>query len=188
MNALAYVFWHWPRAEVPRDDYVARQAAFQEALRAAPPAGFRGSVVLAVAGLPWVAGGGAAYEDWYRVDGSAALDPLNEAAVTASRTAAHERAAAAAAGGTAGLYRLRAGAAPQAPRHAWWFAKPDGMRYVELFGLLAAVTQDGRAALWLRQMVLGPGPECCLQSAEAVVLPSPLSPLHISLRPVWPPE
>ena len=100
---LAYVFWHWRRPACP-PPYEALQRRFHAALEAAPPAGFSGSRSLAIAGAPWAADGGQAYEDWYLLEGSAALDPLNAAAVTASRQQPHDAAAAAAEGGTAGLY------------------------------------------------------------------------------------
>ena len=183
---LAYVFWHWKRPGVGESDYEARQASFQQALRDAPSPGFQRSTVLAVGGLPWAASGGAVYEDWYLVDGSGALDPLNDAAVTASRRAPHDRAAAAAAGGTAGLYRLRAGAPLKSPTQAIWFAKPDGTSYAALDALLAPVCTDGNAALWCRNMVLGPGPEFCLHAAAPVSLPTPLTPsAAVTLRTVW---
>src|ERR1700752_4970973 len=107
VEMLAYVFWHWRRPGGPAADYEALQRRFHAALGAAPPAGFLGSRSLAVMNAPWAAGGGEAYEDWYLVADSAALDPLNDAAISASRQAPHDAAAAAAAGGTAGLPRLR---------------------------------------------------------------------------------
>ena len=112
---LAYVFWHWRRPEVPAAAYEALQHRFHAALEAAPPAGFIGSCSVAIACAPWAAGGGEAYEDWYLVDGSAGLDPLNAAAVSASRQGPHDAAAAAADGGTAGLYLLRLGEAGDPP-------------------------------------------------------------------------
>lgn len=182
---LAYVFWHWKQEPVSASDYEARQAAFQQALRDAPSPGFKRSMVLAVRGLPWAASGGAAYEDWYLVDGSVALDPLNDAAVTASRRPPHDHAAAAAAGGTAGLYRLRAGAPLKAPAQATWFSKPDGTSYAALDALLAPICAGGNAALWCRNMVLGPGPEFCLQATKPVTLPAPLQGSAVALRAVW---
>ena len=152
---LAYVFWHWPRPEVDRGEYEARLTAFQQALRAAAPAGFRESAVYRVRGLPWTAE--AAYEEWYLLEGSEALDSLNDAAVSARTRAAHDAAAQQAAGGVAGLYRLRRGASElDRDRRAHWFAKPAGMSYEDLYTMLP------QAPLWGRQMTLGPGPEFCL--------------------------
>ena len=117
---LAYVFYHWKRNEVSavglrtttsrlssRADgrAVARLFAARGAYRS--PA-LRGPTTAADS-----------YEDWYLVRGSADLDPLNDAAISASRQVPHDKAASAAAGGTAGLYRLqRRGARSSAPRFA----------------------------------------------------------------------
>jgi hypothetical protein len=182
---LAYVFWHWRRPDVSAADYETAQRRFHTALAAAPPSGFDRSFSVAVMGAPWAGGGGEAYEDWYLMDGSAALDPLNAAAVSASRQAPHDAAAALAAGGTAGLYSLRLGAAGAPPRTANWFAKPAGMTYGELFAALSPLVSDGRAALWGRQMTLGPALEFCLHSAGPVVLPAPLTPFSLVCRTVW---
>jgi hypothetical protein len=182
----AYVFWHWPQRDVPRDDYEARQKAFHAALSAAPPAGYHGSFTHAVHGAPWAAAGGDAYEDWYLVESSASLDPLNTGAITASRQAPHDAAAAAVAGGTAGIYTLRAGERLDRPTHATWFGKPEGMRYDELMSRLQPLVERGEAALWMRFMVLGPSPEFCLQSRAPIQLPSEIRSLSLALRPVWP--
>ena len=183
---LAYVFWHWRRPDVPAAAYETLQRRFHAALEAAPPAGFVRSRSVAIAGAPWAAGGAEAYEDWYLVDGSAALDPLNAAAVSASRQAPHDAAAAGAAGGTAGLYLLRLGSPDESPRTAAWFAKPDGLGYGAMFAALEPLVRAERAALWGRQMVLGPSPEFCLQAARPLTLPAPLVPFSIACRTVWP--
>lgn len=189
---LAYVFWHWPLATVDRADYESRQRAFHAALAADPSPGFRLSVSWAIAGAPWAANGAPAYEDWYITDGSAALEPLNAAAVSASRSAPHDAAAAGAAGGTAALYTLRLGAPVTGPRYEYWFAKPSGMRYDTLFDSLAPALRSaagddedgagaGGAALWGRFMTLGPSPEFCLQARAPVVLPDAIQAREIVL-------
>ena len=183
---LAYVFWHWPRPGVSAEDYEGLQRRFHGELRAAPSPGFLGSRCVAMAGAPWAGDGGPAYEDWYLLDGSAALDPLNAAAVTASRQAPHDAAAAAAEGGTAGLYLLRLGVQRDPPRVATWFAKPAGMSYGALYTLLGDVIEAQDAALWGRQMTLGPTPEFCLHTAGTVRLPDPLAGSAVTCRPVWP--
>lgn len=182
---FAYVFWHWRRPEVDATTYEAAQRRFHAALAAAPPPGFARSHSAALHDAPWAAHGAAAYEDWYLLDAAAALDPLNQAAVSASRQAPHDAAAALAAGGAAGLYTLRSGAATTAPRQAFWFAKPAGMTYAQLDAVLRDVVKDG-ACLWMRYMVLGPSPEFCLHSAEELELPAPFSGTRLRMRTVWP--
>lgn len=181
---IAYVFWHWARPFVASAEYEARQRAFHEALRATPPAGFSRSLSHAFSGAPWTAAG-LAYEDWYLLDDSAALDRLNDAAVSASRQAPHDHAAAAAAGGTAGVYTLRMGEAPMAPSLAYWFAKPDGMKYDALFAALHPIVSASRAALWMRRMTLGPATEFCLQSNELLMLPPAILAQTYVLRSVF---
>ena len=183
---FAYTFWHWSRPETDAASYEAAQRRFHAALAAAPSPGLSRSHSAALRGAPWAADGGAAYEDWYLVEGTAALDPLNQAAVSASRQAPHDAAAALAAGGTAGLYSLRAGVALTAPTHATWFAKPAGMSYAKLDVALRAVVAQG-ACVWMRFMVLGPTPEFCLHSGAELELPRPLVGLRLRLRTVWPP-
>jgi hypothetical protein len=184
---LAYVFWHWRRREIPRDEYEQRQQHFHGAMTAAPSQGFRSSRSFAITGAPWVASGGEAYEDWYLVEDSAALDPLNQAAITAPRQMPHDAAAAAAEGGTAGLYSLRRGGVRDTlPARAAWFSKPSGVSYDQLFSSLEPLLHPVNGALWCRQMVLGPTPEFCLQSSAPVTLPEPFTPLVLDLRPIWP--
>jgi hypothetical protein len=183
---LAYVFWHWRRPKVTAAEYEAAQRRFHSALGIAPPPGFERSFSSALEGAPWAAKGGEAYEDWYLVNGSAALDPLNAAAISASRQAPHDAAAALAAGGTAGLYSLRLGAPESAPGTVTWFAKPEGMTYRELFAALEPVARAERAALWGRQMTLGPALEFCLHSRGPVALPEAMAPCAIRCRTVWP--
>jgi hypothetical protein len=114
------------------------------------------------------------------------LDVLNDAAIAAPRQTAHDMAAQAACGGTAGLYRLRHGTALGADaRFACWFAKPAGMSYQDLYHALDPLVAAGHVGLWGRQMTLGPTPEFCLHSAERPALPPPLEGLEIELRPVW---
>jgi hypothetical protein len=128
---LAYVFWHWPKQGIGRPEYEATQRAFHDALTDDPPRGYLRSVSVAITGAPWANAGWDAYEDWYLLHDSAALDHLNDAAISAGRQLPHDAAAAAAAGGTAALYSLRLGSALQRPSHAYWFAKPDTVRYHE---------------------------------------------------------
>ena len=180
---LAYVFWHLPAPETDRTAYEEGLRRFHEALDAAPPGGFRRSFALRAEELPWLPGG-PGYEDWYVIDASWALDTLNEAAVDAHRRAAHDAVAVQAAEGAGGLYRLRAGEPDVAGGWAAWFAKPAGTSYEELFGLLEPAAKA--AALWQRQMVLGPAPEFCLLSPAPRALPGGLVTQAGPRTQIWP--
>jgi hypothetical protein len=183
---LAYVFWHWKQAEITAADYEHRQRAFHAALAAAPSAGFLGSFSVGLSHAPWAAGGSDAYEDWYLVQDFGALGRLNEAAVSTSRAAPHDAAAAVAAGGAGGLYGLRRGAVLRQPQYAHWFGKPDRMTYSELLAQLTPVVEQVRGALWMRQMVLGPAREFCLHAAAPISMPTVFGALVLPLRPAWP--
>jgi hypothetical protein len=178
---LAYVFWHRPAPGADPAGYEAALAAFHAALAAHPPEGFAGSVAYRVPGAPWLPGEVGDYEDWYRVDDWAALGRLNAAAVDGPRAAPHDLVAHRAGAGAGGMYRLLAGdpadPAPPAPRaHAAWLVKPPGTGYAELG---AALAEAGAAAVWQRQLVLGPAPEYVLHSASRLPLPWPAH--HVEL-------
>lgn len=169
---LAYIFWHWPRPQIAAGEYEADLLAFHGALAAEPPPGFRRSLTFRVGPLPWLGGEAGGYEDWYIVADSAALDPLNGAAVSGRRKPSHDRAAHAAAGGAGGLYRHQSGELDLAEaRHTTWLHKPEGMTYAQFDAQLGEWMAGVACSLWQRQMVLGPACEYCLLSREALPLP-----------------
>lgn len=184
-NVLAYVFWHWRRDEVSAPQYETLQRRFHQALADAPPDGFLGSSSFAIERAPWAHAGRAAYEDWYHIRDSAAIDELEAGAISASRKLPHDTAAAAAGGGTAGLYTLRLGDATPPPTVAMWFAKPAGVSYDALFAEMTPFVRRG-ATLWVRKMVLGPSPEMCLRCHEDLAFPSAFRATRVELRAVWP--
>ena len=184
-SLLAYVFWHWRQPAAERNAYESAQQEFQRVLAASPSAGFVRSFSHAIAGAPWANQGGEAYEDWYLVRDSAALDPLDTAAVTAGRKSAHDAAAALAANGIAGLYQLRLGTAPTGPRSAQWFIKPAGMSYPQLFAAVEPALGPVGGSLWVRKMTLGPSPEFCVLAREPATLASPFQMFAFQLRPIW---
>jgi hypothetical protein len=167
---LAYVFWHAPRAGRAARDYEAAHRAFHEVLSTSGVSGLVELRVYRLAAIPWL-DGQAGYEDWHLLDGSASLDMLNEAAISGARLAPHDRIAALAASGTAGLYGLRMGRAIE-PAIAYWFSKPEGMSYREFEASLAAEVEQG-CCLWSRRMTLGPTPEFCLHAPAPRELPHP---------------
>jgi len=183
---IAYVFWHWKRTAVDVAEYERTESAFHSALAAEPPLGYHWSQSFACSTCPWAANGGDAYEDRYLVDDFTALEALERAAVSASRQAPHDAAAALAAGGAAGVYELKLGEPVRAPRHAAWFGKPPGVTYAALWELLRPCVDRAGGSVWMRKMVLGPTPEFCVYSAEELAMPAPFEPLHIALRPTWP--
>jgi len=159
---LAYVFWHVPRPGVSAREYETAHRDFHDLLWKAGIAGLVGLRVFRLAAIPWL-GGKAGYEDWHLLENSAALDVLNGAAISQARQRPHDRIAALAADGTAGLYGLRLGSLNEMAQ-AHWLSKPAGMSYREFESSLAPQIRAG-GCLWGRRMTLGPTPEFCLHAA-----------------------
>ena len=170
---LAYVFWHSPRPDIDRGSYVDHLVEFHQTLARNKSSGFRESVVFRIRDAGWLKTNGEAYEDWYLLDDSAGLDPLNEAAVSGACEEPHNRVAREAADGVGGLYRLRAGAEDLAQaRFAAWLSKPSGVPYKDFYAEFQSLTSQPGVALWGRQMTLGPTTEFCLHSPTEIQLPS----------------
>lgn len=176
---LAYAFWHVPRANAVAQTYESAHGGFHDVLRAAGVPGLRGVRVSRLETIPWL-GGKPGYEDWHLLDGSANLDVLNDAAISEARRQPHDRIAALAGEGTAGLYGLRMGTSVT-PAVAYWLSKPDGMGYAAFEASMAPLVSGG-CALWGRRMTLGPTPEFCLHAPAARALPYPAQ--AISLHPI----
>jgi hypothetical protein len=162
---LAYVFWHVPRPDVGAREYEAAHREFHEVLWSSQVRGLRGLRVFRLPVIPWL-GGRPGYEDWHLLEGSAALDVLNEAAVSQARQLPHDRVAAMAGDGTAGLYSLRLGALNE-PARAEWMSKPPGMNYRDFDASLMPTIEAG-GCLWARRMTLGPTPEFCLHAPKSL--------------------
>ena len=162
---LAYVFSHRP---APGGDLAAYEDVLREFHHQLASSNLEGFV------SSWTYRTGDGYSDWYLIKDSAALDGLNEAAVTGARAAAHEEAARMAVDGVGKLLTLAEGRPDPAATVESRFAKPSGMAYAALYAGLRPLTASGGAALWRRMMVLGPAPEFCMTSAAPVQLPPAL--------------
>src|ERR1700759_5185230 len=115
---LAYLFWHQPAGDTPRDSDERAVLAFHRRLREVPVAGLVASGTARVRTVPWMSGDG--YEDWYAVDDFAALGGLNEAAIDASHVETHDLVAHAAGFGAGGLYFLERGEIAAPATHCLW--------------------------------------------------------------------
>ena len=169
---LAYVFWHWPQPGIDQDTYVAHLVDFHQTLAANKPSGFQRSAVFRIRNADWLKTQGDAFEEWYLLDDSAAMDRLNEAAVSGACEESHNKVAREAADGIGGLYRLRIGHENLAQsRFAVWLSKPAGVPYNDFYAALEPLTSREGDALWGRQMTLGPTTEFCLHSPTDIQLP-----------------
>lgn len=154
---LAYLFWHRPYANVAASTYEAAQRAFHEALRARQCPGFRGSALYRVTSLPWLEPAG--YEDWYVVEASWALDPLNSAAVTGPMAEPHTEAARHMEVGFGGLYQLLQGELRSSMESGVaWLTRPRGIQFRPALDQMGG-SVDEPVSWWRRQMALGPAPE-----------------------------
>ena len=183
---LAYVFWHRPRPEIERGQYLDQLTKFHQILAANKPPGFQRSVVFRIQNANWLNTDGEVYEEWYLLDDSAAMDPLNDAAVSGVCEEPHNRVAREAADGTGGLYRLRAGAGDLAQaKFATWLSKPDGVTYKDFYAGLESLTSQPGVALWGRQMTLGPTTEFCIHSQTPVQLSASIRVIRVQLDRQW---
>ena len=183
---LAYVFWHWPQRNVDEALYVDHLVSFHHTLASNKPEGFNRSTVFRINDVPWLDSTGVAYEEWYLLDDSAAMDKLNDGAVSGACEQPHNQVAREAAGGIGGLYRLRAGQEHLShSRFAVWLAKPTGVSYPALFTALEPLSSRAGTGLWIRQMTLGPTTEFCLYSADQIQLPTGFDGREVPLELVW---
>lgn len=183
---LAYVFWHWPDSGVDETTYRESLLSFHQTLASHPSPGFARSVVFSIHNASWLKTDGPAFEEWYLLQDSAALDKLNQAAVSGPCEAPHNRVAQQAAGGVAGLYRLRTGQGNLSDsKVAFWFNKPRGLLYSDLYiGLEPLTSQDG-VALWTRQMTLGPTNEFCIHTSKPFEPTAGIVGESVALSAIW---
>lgn len=168
---LAYVFFHRPAPGVDRGVYEDGLRTFHAALAGARAKSFTGSASYRT---------GEEYCDWYTVESSAALDELNEVAVSGSRSAAHGEVAQRAVDTAGKLMSLVAGIPSPAGAFEIRFSKPRGMSYAELYTRLEPATAREGVSLWRRMMTLGPPPEFVLLSPGPLELPQEMSPETLS--------
>jgi hypothetical protein len=187
---LAYVFWHWPKSNIKIEEYVRKLSEFHASLARHAPRGFSHSVVVELTRPPWLNAESVAFEDWYLVKDSAVLDQLNFAAVSGENELPHNQVAFDAAGGTAGLYRLKLGdiGSLQSANVATWFSKTPGANYDKLCEELNPLCSRPGVGLWCRQMTLGPTTEFCLRTDNDITLPSDVAADIYSspVKTIWP--
>lgn len=183
---LVYLFWHWKQPGIGAERYETTLRAFHSSLAENPPVGFIRSVSSAFTGAPWAAGGGKAYVDRYFIRDSAAIDALDASVASVARHLPHDNIVAMTASGVGGISAVRFGEPLTEPRFAYWFAKPRGAPYPDVFRTAEALTAEHGAVCYTRRMALGPSPEFCVESAAAIHYPDLLRDPPLALRTVWP--
>jgi hypothetical protein len=113
------------------------------------------------------------YEDWYLVRSSAALDDLNEAAVSPQRWDVHAAIASKMGPGHGGLYQhLYGHEQPRDGQRAVWITRPRGIRYEPVLRELIDEAA-GFLSCWRRRMVLGPADEFLIIGTSQLKLSTP---------------
>lgn len=184
---LAYIFWHRPYPGIPEDRYESTLREFHYELAKVLPPGFQSSAAYRISPTGWLDQRDG-YEDWYFVDASWALDPLNRVAASGRMEEPHAAIAALMEKGCGGLYSLLFGEAIQAQRsRVVWLGRPRGIRY-EL--ILAELRRglDSTTSCWRRQMVLSPAPEFALVGSLSLmpIVPPGWSHSIVQRTCVWP--
>ena len=170
---IAYLFFHHLEPGADEVEYEAGLRHFHVALRDAGIAGFSGSRTYRLAD---------GYCDWYLVESSAALDPLNDAAVSGGRTTLHNAVAMRAVNFTGKLMKLAAGRYDPEAAVEVRFSKPHGMSYADFYRRLEPLTARPDVSVWRRMMVLGPAPEFSLLSRTEEALPRDMDPVVVKLE------
>ncbi|MDQ6838076.1 MAG: hypothetical protein M3137_07015, partial [Actinomycetota bacterium] len=160
---LGYLFWHRP-GTVERTVYEANLRGFHDALATDPPAGLITSWTWRLAAPPWFNGPDPTYLDVYMTADLSTLAELECGAVTGSRRSAHDRAADAMAAGAGALMAVVAGDGISAvtDRTLAFVDKAPGMERDRFVAGLAR----GGGSVWMRRLVLGPGPEYLVTGAD----------------------
>jgi hypothetical protein len=182
-SSLAYVFWHWPRGGVSPEAYEEKLASFQRTLSSSRVPGLLEALSFRVGSLPWVPADGPAYEDWYVVKDFSALDALNEGAVRGNARNPHDLIAKDYLKGAGGVLRLISGSVSlRDARSATWIEKPIGPSYQSYYDDVAGVVGEKESSLWRRQLVLGPSPQFCVHSEDAIEFPQRFRPVVSTLK------
>jgi hypothetical protein len=169
---LAYVFWHRPFPHIDGELYEETIMRFQSDLVRQPPPGLRAATSFRIEAVPWLSNY-AGYEDWYLLEGSWAMDPLNGFAITGRTQSSHDTAAAQMEEGHGGLYAHAGGdPSPAAQSSVFWLTRPRGISWQAVLDPLRA--RYPQANIWRRQMVLGPAKEFAVEVPNDAEIDVPL--------------
>ncbi len=169
---LAYVFWHGVPDNLATAEYEKALLHFGYALANAKSPGLLGNASYAIGQTPWL--GEPGYEDWAWLEGSWALDPLNERAVSGAMEQPHNAIARMTKhGGYGALYYLVAGEHRiPADSKVFWLSRPRGINWRDIMPSIMK-TANSEVAVWRRQMVLGPSTEFAVIGLPTLTLTVP---------------
>jgi hypothetical protein len=184
-NPLAYVFWHWPRPDVPQGSYETELLSFVRDLSSARVPGLREAFSFRVGPLPWGPERGTFYEDWYVVEDFSSLDVLANAAISGSAGKAHQAIVKDFMKGAGGVFRLVTDDIQlDGFRFVTWTDKAIGASYSSYIEEIVGLTKGGLTDIWQRQLALGPSREFCIHSTEVADMPARFGPLVSKFEPL----
>jgi hypothetical protein len=164
------------------ESYERGLASFQRALNSHKPPGFTEAMSFRVGPLPWGPQERNLYEDWYILKDYAALGSLNEAAVAGEARGFHDSIARDYLKGGGGLFMSIQGALrPREAKFATWIEKSIGSPYESYYAEVARIVGEKENNLWRRQLALGPSAQFCIQSTEALSVPSSFKPIESTM-------
>jgi len=169
---LAYVFWHAVPDVLATAEYEKALLYFSHALANAKIPGLLGNASYAINQTPWL--GEPGYEDWAWLEGSWALDTLNERAVSGAMEQPHNMIAQMTKhGGFGALYYLVAGNHKiPADSKVMWLSRPRGINWRDIMPTIMK-SANSEVAVWRRQMVLGPSTEFAVMGPSNLTLAVP---------------
>ncbi len=170
---LAYVFWHAVPDGLAAVEYEEKLLHFGHALGAGRIPGLVGNASYAIEQTPWL--GEAGYEDWAWLEGSWALDALNERAVSGAMEQPHDAIARATKhGGLGALYYLVSGVHTiPSDSVVAWLSRPRGVNWRDLIPMIVK-SANSEVTVWRRQMVLGPSAEFAVIGPSDLTLEMPV--------------
>jgi hypothetical protein len=164
LTMLAYIFWHRPSPHIDGTRYEESIVRFQSDLLHQQPPGLRSAMSFRIGAVPWLSHH-TGYEDWYVLDGSWAMDPLNSFAIVGRMQTPHDTAAAQMEEGQGGLYAHAGGnSSPASQSSVLWLTRPRGISWQAVLEPLQA--RYPQTNVWRRQMVLGPAKEFAMEMPD----------------------
>jgi hypothetical protein len=176
---LAYVFWHRPFPPIDRKLYEEAMERFQSALAKERPPGFVSATSFRIEAVPWL-NDLPGYEDWYLLEGSWAMDPLNAFAIAGAMQAPHDSVAAMMEQGHGGLYAGGGETSPSGQSTIYWLTRPRGIQWRTALDPVRAA--NPQAKIWRRRMVLGCAAEFGVEMPGDVTIEVPSGWMALRVR------
>jgi len=169
---LAYLFWHAASNASATAEYEKKILRFGEALTDAKVPGVLSCASYAIGRTSWL--GEPGYEDWAWLEGSWALEGLNERAVSGAMEQPHHAVSQSTKhGGFGALYYLVDGK-HAIPGHSkiLWLSRPRGIVWRDVMpGIVKSASAE--VTVWRRLMVLGPATEFAVVGPADLTLTVP---------------